>query len=209
MLESSDKKKIENYIQKLMDGLLKDTKQSIDSGMSDRQVIERITKATVNKLTPESKMIMSSVYNMMMNETLSEELFQKPENKTAFYQMDILKELNSRFSFDVPDKIDYSESKNELDKWIKGGSVAVVVIGGAVSIKLKNPVPFGVSVAVALAAIMGLIIYNKCQSNNKSNVNSIVSEYLNSVQVSLTAWIESIESYYDEKIVELKKGMDA
>ena len=85
----------------------------------------------------------------------------------------------------------------------------MVVIGGAVSIKFKNLVPFGVSVAVALAAIMGLIIYNKCQSNNKSNINSIVSEYLNSVQVSLIAWIESIENYYDGKIVELKKGMDA
>lgn len=207
MLKSSDKEKIENYIQKLIDGLLKDTKQSIDSGMSDRQVIERVTKATVNKLTPESKMIMSSAYNMMMDETLSEELFQEPENKTAFYQMDILKELNSKFSFYVPDKIDYSESKNELDKWIKGGSVVVVVIGGAVSIKFKNLVPFGISVVVALAAIMGLIIYNKCQSNNKSNINSIVSEYLNSVQVSLIAWIESIENYYDEKLLNLRKEL--
>lgn len=209
MLKSSDKKKIENYIQKIIDGLLKDTRQSIASGMSDKQVIERITKATVNKLTPESKMIMSSVYNMMMDETLSEEQFQDMENKTAFYQMDILKELNSKFSFDVPDRIDYSESKNELDKWIKGGSVAVVVIGGAVSIKFKSFVPLGVSVAVALAAIMGLIIYNKSQSNNKTNINSFVSEYLSSVQTSLMAWVESIESYYDERIEELKKGMNA
>lgn len=209
MLKSSDKKKIENYIQKLIDGLLKDTKQSIDSGMSDRQVIERITKVTVNKLTPESKMIMSSVYNMMMDDTLSEEIFQDPDKKTAFYQMDILKELNSKFSFDVPDRIDYSESRNELDNWIKGGSVAVVVAGGAISIKFKSFVPLGISVAVALAAIMGLIIYSKCQSNNKSNINSIVSEYLHSVQVSLIAWIESIESFYDERIDELKKGRDA
>lgn len=209
MLKSSDKKKIENYIQNLIDGLLKNTKQSIDSGMSDRQVIERITKATVNKLTPESKMIMSSVYNMMMDDTLSEKIFQAPENKTAFYEMDILKELNSKFSFDVPDRIDYSESKNELDKWIKAGSVAVVVAGGAISIKFKNFVPLGISVAVALAAIMGLIIYSKCQNSNKSNINSIVSEYLYSVQVSLITWIESIESFYDERIDELKKGMDA
>lgn len=208
MLKSSDKKKIENYIQKIIDGLLKDTRESIASGMSDKQVIERITKATVNKLTPESKMIMSSVYNMMMDETLLEEQFKNPENKTAFYQMDILKDLNSKFSFEFPDKIDYSESKNELDKWIKGGSVVVVVIGGAVSIRFKNFVPLGISVAVALAAIMGLIIYHKGQSNSKTNINSLVSEYLCSVQTSLMAWVESIESYFDEKIEELKKGMN-
>ena len=39
MLKSSDEKKIENYIQKIIDGLLKDTRQSIDSGMSDKKVI--------------------------------------------------------------------------------------------------------------------------------------------------------------------------
>ena len=51
---------------------------------------------------------------------------------------DILKELNNKFSFDVPDKINYSESKNELDKWIKSGSAAVVIVGGAVSVKFKS-----------------------------------------------------------------------
>ena len=209
MLKSSDKKKIESYIQKLIDGLLMDIKQSIASGMSDKQAIERITKATVNKLTPESKMIMSSVYNMMMDETLSEELFQNTENKTAFYQMEILKELNSKFSFNVPNKIDYSESKNELDKWIKGGSVAVVVAGGIVSIKFKSFVPLGISFAIAIAAIMGLIVYNKNQSSNKVNIESLISEYLRGVQISLMAWVESIESYYDDRIKALKKGINA
>ena len=209
MLKISDKKKIENYIQKIIDGLMKDTKESIASGMSDKQVIERITKATVNKLTPESKMIMSSVYNMMMDETLAGEMFQDPENKAAFYQMDILKDLNNKFIFDVPDKIDYQESKKELDNWIKGGSAVVVVVGGVARIKFKSLIPIGISLAVALAAIMGMIIYNNSKNSNKTNINSLVSEYLYSVQKSLLAWVETIESYYDERIVQLKKGMNA
>ena len=209
MLKSSDKRKIENYIQKIVDGLLKDAEEDIASGMNDKEIIEKITKTTVNKLTPESKMIMSSIYNMMMDETLSEKQFQDPENKAAFYQMNILKDLNSRFTFDVPNRIDYSESKNELDKWVKGGSVVVVVIGGAVSIKFKNFLPFGVSVAVALAAIMGLLIYDKSQIRNKTDINLLISEYLSSVKTSLMVWVESIENYYDERIEELKKGMNA
>lgn len=209
MLKSDDKIKIEKYIKKIINELANDAKESIASGMTDKEVIDRITKVTVNKVTPESKMIMSSVYKMLSRETLSEELFQNTEKKAAFYQINILNDLNNRFVFDVPDKIDYSESKNELDKWIKGGSVAVVVIGGAVSIKFKSFVPFGISLAVAIAAIMGLIIYNKNHSNNKTNINSLISEYLRSVQTSLMAWVESIESYYDERIEELKKGMNA
>lgn len=169
---------------------------------------EYIKNATVNKLMPESKMIMSSVYNMMMDDTLSEESFQNPENRTAFYQMDILKELNNKFSFDVPDKINYSESKNELDKWIKSGSAAVVIVGGAVSVKFKSFVPFGISLAIVIVAIMGLLVSNKSRSNDKTNINLLISEYLASVQTSLMAWIKSIESYYDERIEELKKGMN-
>ena len=144
----------------------------------------------------------------MMDDTLSEESFQNPENRTAFYQMDILKELNNKFSFDVPDKINYSESKNELDKWIKSGSAAVVIVGGAVSVKFKSFVPFGISLAIVIVAIMGLLVSNKSRSNDKTNINLLISEYLASVQTSLMAWIKSIESYYDERIEELKKGMN-
>ena len=192
-----------------MNDLANDAKESIASGMTDKEVIDRITKVTVNKVTPESKMVMSSVYKMLSRETLSEENYKISEHKFVFYQINIINEFNTRFVFEVPDKIDYSESKNELDKWIKGGSVAVVVIGGVVSIKFKSFVPFGISLAIALAAIMGLIVYNKSQSSNKTNIDSLISEYLSSVQTSLMAWIESIESYYDERIEVLKKGMNA
>lgn len=209
MLKNSDRAKIENYIQKIIDGLMKDTREIIASGMSDKQVIDRITKATVNKVTPESKMIMSSVYNMLMDATLSEDLFQDPENKTLFYQLDILKDLNNKFSFEVPAHIDYEESKKELDNWIKGGSVAVVIVGGVASIKFKSFIPVGISLAAALAAIMGIILFNNSKKSSKININSLVSEYLNSVKESLMAWVETIEAYYDEQVESLKKGMNA
>lgn len=209
MLKSSKKKKIENYIQKIIDGLMKDTKESIASGMSDKQVIERITKATVNKVTPESKMIMSSVYNMMMDATLSEELFQEPENKTVFYQTDILKELNAKFTFEVPTNIDYQESKKELDNWIKDGSAVVVVAGGIASIKFKSFLPIGISLAVAIAAIMGLVLYNNSKKKDNTNINTLVSDYLEGVKASLLAWVETIENYYDGRVDDIKKGLNA
>ena len=152
---------------------------------------------------------MSSVYNMLMDATLSEDIFQDPENKTAFYEMDILKDLNGKFVFEVPDNIDYQESKKELDNWIKGGSAVVVVAGGVASIKFKSFIPIGISLAVVLAAIMGMIIYNNRKKNSGTNINALVSEYLTSVQESLLAWIETIEDYYDRQINQLKKGMNA
>lgn len=205
MLKDSDKRKIEKYIKNIIDGLQRKAKESLDSGMSDKQVVERITKATVNIMTPESKMIMSSVYNMLLDETLSELQFQSLERKTMLYQMNILKDLNSKFLFEIPDSIDYTESKKELDKLAKWSGGAVIVIGGTVSVKLKNVAPLSISLAIVLAAIMGVIIYNKRQSKDKEKINYIITEYLSNVQTSLMAWIESVERYYDERIEEIKQ----
>lgn len=205
MLKDSDKRKIEKYIKNIIDGLQREAKESLDSGMSDKQVIERITKATVNIMTPESKMIMSSVYNMLLDETLSELQFQSLERKTLLYQMNILKDLNSKFLFEIPDSIGYTESKKELDKLVKWGGGAVIVIGGTVSVKLKNVAPLSISLAVVLAAIMGVIIYNKRRNKDKEKINYIITEYLSDVQTSLMAWVESVERYYDERIEEIKQ----
>ena len=105
MLKNSDKNKVENYIQKIINGLLNDTNKSIVSGMSDKQVIDRITKATVNKISHESKMIISSVYNMLMNDTLSEDFFQEPSNKALFYELNILKKLKLLSKYSINKKL--------------------------------------------------------------------------------------------------------
>ena len=207
MLKNSDKNKVENYIQKIINGLLNDTNKSIVSGMSDKQVIDRITKATVNKISHESKMIISSVYNMLMNDTLSEDFFQEPSNKALFYELNILKKLNNKFNFEVPTHINYEESKKELNTLIKAGNITIVTIGGIVSIKFKSFFPIGISVIVALAITFGIILLNN-KTNNKSNINNIIFEYLNGIKKGLLAWIETIEIYYDEQIEELKKGMN-
>lgn len=190
MLQSSDKKKIENYIQKIIDGLSKDAQKSIASGMNDKQVVERITRATVNRLTPESKMIMSGVYNMMMNETLSEEQFQDAENKAAFYQMNILKELDNKFSFEVLEKISYSENRDDINRYITNADIVAIV-------------------KLLLKKIFELISFNIKHCSKKKDIEQVISQYLTNVQKSLLDWVESIEVYYDKRVEELKKGINA
>ena len=207
MLKNNEKIKIENYIQRVINGLLEDTEKSRTLGMNDKQIIDRITEATVNKVTPESKMIMSTVYNMLMETTLSEDLFQNPANRALFYERDILKDLNSNFSFTVPSNIDYNESKDIFDNRIKGGSIAVIIVGGVVSVKIKSLVPFGISIGIVFAAIMGIILFNKKKKGSIININELILEYLNSVKALLIEWIESIEIYYDEEIKKLKEGI--
>ncbi len=201
MLENSDKEKLENYIDKIIKEIKNIEKRNIHNGMSDEQIINSVINITVNKFTPASKSILSSTYNMLKEQTLAEEKYSSSKNEAAFYEMNISKELNNKFNFNVPSKIDYKESKETINKWIKAG--VIVVTGGVVSIKLKSLMPIGI--ATIIAGIMLILIKDKKISNR--NIETIIDEYLNNVKKSMTDWITSIEKYYDEKIEELEQKL--
>lgn len=202
MLQSDEKRKIEQYVNKISESIFSEAKKSIQSGMPDKQVIDRVITITVNKFTPESKMIMSSTYNMMMEHTLAEPIFQEPQNKAAFYEMNILKELNSQFNFDVPNHIDYEKSEEEINEWIKIG--AIVVAGGIISIPTKSLIPIGI--ASIVAGLMFLLLKNS-KDSAKQDTNHLIEEYLNDVTKTMMNWVNTIEEYYDERIAILKREL--
>lgn len=203
MLSKEEKNKIEEYIAKLTNDILSDTINSINSGVSKKKIIDDCIMYTVSKFTPESKMLLSSVYNMLMERTLKEEFFTNSHNKASFYEMNIFKELNEKFNFEIPSKIEYEESERKINEWIKAG--IITIIGGVISISLKKASP--IIVAVVIAGIMTVINKNK-ENNKKEDLTALVKEYLESVKQSLLSWVDSIAEYYDERVNELKKELE-
>lgn len=202
MLQNDEKNKIEQYITKISESILGEAKKCIQTGMSDKQVIDRVITITVNKFTPESKMVMSSAYNMMMEYTLAKPIFQTAQNKAAFYEMDILKELNSKFNFDVPKHIDYEESKAEMNKWIKAG--AVVVVGGLISIPTKSLIPIGI--AVIVAGVM-LLLLKDSENGKTQEISCLIKNYLDDVKKTMMQWLNTVEKYYDERVARLEREL--
>lgn len=202
MLESDEKAKIEQYINKFSEGLYKEARKCIQSGMSDKQVIDKVINITVKKFTLESKMVMSSVYNTMMEHTLAKPLFQTAQNKASFYERDILKELNTKFLFDVPKHINYEESKTEINKWIASG--AVVIAGGIISFPTKSLIPIGI--AVIVAGVM-MFILKDGNKKPKQDISKLIQEYLNDVTKTMVEWLNTVQEYYDERVEELEKEL--
>lgn len=198
MLESNDRAKIEQYVDKISGQLRARAEKDIKAGVANKDVLDNLVKLTVGKLTPESKSILSSVYNMLMEQTLSKELYQDPKRKAAYYEMDILTEITSKFNFDVPSHIDYEESKSLINKWTASG--AVVFAGGVVSIPLKSWIPVGV--AAVIAALMIFLIDDKKGKDN--DIHRIVDTYLSNVKKSLMDWVSSVEKYYDKRVQDLE-----
>ena len=203
MLSKEEKNKIEEHIAKLTNDILSDAINSINSGVSKKKIIDDCIMYTVSKFTPESKMLLSSVYNMLMERTLKEEFFTNSHNKASFYEMNIFKELNEKFNFEIPSKIEYEESERKINEWIKAG--IITINGGVISISLKKASP--IIVAVVIAGIMTVINKNK-ENNKKEDLTALVKEYLESVKQSLLSWVDSIAEYYDERVNELKKELE-
>lgn len=201
MLLAEDKKKLETYVDKLIDGLKKNVVKAKSNGVSGEQLIEKVTNMTVSKLTPESKMIMSSAYNMMMKHTLAEDYFADSAHKAAFYGADILREITQKFDFDVPNEINYKKGNTEISKVMASG--AVVVAGGIVSFTLKSWIPIGI--AVVIAGIMAFVLNNNSSAFSVKDVDGVINEYYASVKKSLLAWVESIDAYYDKAVAEIKE----
>lgn len=201
MLLSEDKTKLEAYVDKLIDGLKKDVIKAKSNGVSGEQLIEKVTNMTVSKLTPESKMIMSSAYNMMMKHTLAEDYFADSAHKAAFYGADILKELTQKFDFDVPNEINYKKGNIEINKVMTSG--AVIVVGGIVSFTLKGWIPIGI--ATVIAGIMAFVLNNNISASPVKDVDGVINEYYASVKKSLLVWVDSIDVYYDKAVAEIKE----
>lgn len=202
MLSKEEKKKIEEHIAKLTNDILSDTINSVNSGVSKKKIIDDCIMYTVSKFTPESKMLLSSVYNMLMERTLKEEFFTNSHNKASFYEMNIFKELNEKFNFEIPSKIEYEEKGNKINIWFV--DVVITVIGGVISISLKKASP--IIVAVVIAGIMTVINKNK-ENNKKEDLTALVKEYLESVKQSILSWVDSIAEYYDKRVEELKSQL--
>ncbi len=203
MLSKEEKNKIEEHIAKLTNDILSDARNSINSGVSEKKIIDDCIMYTISKFTPESKMLLSSVYNMLMERTLKEEFFTNSHNKASFYEMNIFKELNEKFNFEIPSKIEYEGSERKINEWIKAG--IITIIGGVISISLKKASP--IIAAVVIAGIMTVINKNK-ENNKKEDLTALVKEYLESVKQSLLSWVDSIAEYYDERVNELKKELE-
>ena len=203
MLDNNDRRKIQEYIEKKLKSIYSSVKKNIESDMSNQDVIDFAVNLTVNKMTPESKMVLSSVYNMLVKKTLAKHLYQNDQNKAAFYARNILKDMNEKFSFEIPAHIDYEESKSLINEWTSAGAISVG--GGIVSITMKNAVPIVISVIIA--GVMWYLLRNKTTTSNRQNINNLISKYLENVKATLMSWVEEISKYYDKEIDKLEKGM--
>lgn len=195
MLKANDKEKLEQRVNDVLAELSANAMRIIQSGVPRKQAIDQVVTATVNRLTPESKMLLGSLCNLLEAETLKNELYRDDAVKASYYAMDIRSDFNKRFTFEVPKNVNYDESNKEVARWATSG--AVVIVGGVISIAMKSVIPVGI--AAIIACVMAVLLRDSTKTSSMST-KDIVEMYLENVKATMLQWFNSIEQYYDEKI---------
>lgn len=203
MLNEQEKNKIEDEVEQLLDSIRKETNNLISDGKSLTETIRYASQLTASKIAPESKMLILSAYNMMMDRTLSDPYFRDPLKKAALYELNIRKQITDKFIFSVPPEINTRDIDVSIKKIIATGTVTVVA-GGIISIAFSSAIP--VCIAIIVTGIMTLLINSKHSIIlTKDKARNLINDYLEKCRSSFMLWIEAIENFYDERIEEIKE----
>ena len=200
MLRAFDRKRLEDYIDSFLNEIRILAENDIKKGYSKSIIVNNVINMTVEKVTPETKMLLTSTYYLLEEQTLEKEIYSNPHNKAAFYERDILKELEEKFDFKIPENFTLNEGREKIKKLEVAG--VIVVSSGAISLLLDSFVPLGLGVGIVLVGIMAYTI----QNNSKNNIEKTVNIYLSNVKNTLMQWILNIVDFYESKVKELEEG---
>lgn len=196
MLSEKTLNQVKARIDTINQKLKKDAEQALSDGKGYQEVLDQLVKRASNTYSSESKMMLSSVYNALSKETLKTDFFKVTAHETAFNKKNIQRDIENRFTFDVPEKIDIKESYNEL--LVSGG---IILVGGGISICIHSKGP--IAIAAILAAIMYFVLKN-CKQKSQCQ---LIDQYLASINSTMVKWVKDIADYYDKQVENLKSEL--
>lgn len=198
MLSNDEKSKIANYIDSINADLL-NTAQTFRE-LPPKLIIEKTLECTVARYSSESKLILSNVFQILQSQVLSLPEFNTFERKDAYYKLQILEKMNTKFIFDIPKNIDSQSVSEDIKRGIIIGAIAIEGTGIIISIVLKSLIP--VCIGTIIAGIMYFLLRDKIITSR--NVTQIIEKYLETVKLALLQWITDIEQFFEEEISKIQ-----
>lgn len=196
LLNNDELKKIED----LIDESIKDI--SDKSNITDKKDLESLVKTTINIMNPRSKMILTSIYDFLKKHTLTNDLYNNSSNKADFYRMNFSKQLEDKFTFEIPNDIDIKKYESYAKKIIASGTLAGGI--GVICVRMYTKT---LTMPIAIGAIIAFVVYKQLKKKQFSKLDEIKKEYLLSVKEAFMQWVKSVDEYYESIIKDFEKGL--
>ena len=192
------------YIKKLFDDIRSHVLDIENKPKQKERVMKEICDYVMQKITAESKSMLSSFYSSLIDDTLSQEPFlNNTKNKNKFYRRDIMSLIFEKYNFSTGKDIDY---KQAYDKYyslpISFGTAGIGII---LSIALSKIIIIPVSLIVA--GSLYYFISEQEKKKNKDKYKISIELYLDSIESEILVWFENIEAFYNKQVEELKSNL--
>ena len=187
-------------IKKKFDAIRSDV-SGIERNTEQRErVIKAICDYVTQTITTESKLLLSSFYSLLMDETLAHEPFlNNTKNKNIFYRLDIFSEISGKYNFSISEDIDYRQAHKKYSALLfPAGTIGIGVI---LSIALSKVIIIPVSLVVA--GVLYCFISEQGENKNRYEFKAAINCYLDTVESELCIWLKDIEEFYNKQVEEL------
>lgn len=203
--------KINPKVEKMFNDLRVHALAIVESN-SANEAVNMICQSVSSEMTSRSKTMLSDMLFDLNDSLLCTSFFADVSRQNKFMELNLRKEILSKYQFTTNKVIDYREV-SRLMQTIKvgGGTLAIggvceigaVLIAG-LSLSSLVPVPVGILIAASFGAAM--VNYFVTEPNqNRKNISQATDKYLIEAQKQFLSWFDEVENYFNNRVDELKK----
>jgi hypothetical protein len=182
----------------------------VDSNSVD-EAVRKIMQLVSSETASRSKTILSDMLFDLNDSLLQTAFFHDIITQNKFIELNLRQEILNKYQFSVSTTVDYQEAARVVQALKIGG--ATFVIGGIaeigvvlkVGLSISNLVPIPVSILVVAALGAALVDYLAIEPNrSKKKFSQKLDSYLIDVQNQFLNWFDGVESYYNNRVEEIK-----
>lgn len=185
---------------------------SATSDVSTKQIMDCVS----SKITASSKSYIATLYSTLSKETLKEAIFEDDANANRFYDLNLRQKLSERYQFSIDNLDSYSKGLDfkEINRLYTSAAVAVgsAAVGGILLGALTGVIHIPMVVIIAGSVLAGIgggaYSYTKYVPEiNKRNYLIAVHSFMHGLESEMFNWVDSVGSYYNQQVDELKKSL--
>ena len=206
-------KDIEKSIDLMIDDLLGQSREIIESSRTLEMASERITKVVSARVSAECESYIVQIYADLNKRVKDNPFFDDPQHLNDFYNLRLREQMLEKYRFDIH-SLDSYKSGIQYSEVVAIGkatleSLGVTAVAGGLGVLLKNTLADSLTmpIIIIIAAVVGVaffFLYAKGKME-KRDFQMAIDRYLRGIKVDITDWLTNIDNSFEEQVRSLIK----
>lgn len=212
VLQKMYSESIKSKVDDIFADLRKRVMTIVSESSSAKEATNNVTILVSSELTTRSKSILSDMLFSLTDILMETEYFKDVSKQNKFYEINLRQEILNKYQFSPCGTVDFNEASRVTNSLLAG--CATCVLGGAIEIGyiliagLKFSNLFPIPISVLIIASIGVVFadyYAIEPTRYKKSMLEAFECYLNKTQKQYLDWFDEVESYFNNRVEQIKK----